>query len=515
VRLRKPVLPYWLVAAGCRLLGPSPFSTRILFVLCGGGVVMFSWMAARQATGSARAALLTALIVMCHPALFTSAARSLPDVVLSLFLTMSLAGFVGIIARGRADWSLLTCAYLGGALAVLSKGAPAVAFIAYASIYLAVFHRTLVLGHWTRFASVAVACVAISGSWFALMQHRHGDVLAQQFLGDQAGAHRFAVDVSQICMQAMTGAGLLAASFAVPLIPAARPLLRRRREAAGILDREVNHFLLGWCGLFLAAAACINHVNLRYLLPVVPAVGVILGCMLTELEGPLLRRNFRWIAWFSLLLPVAAGCIVVPLHWGTTPLLAIVAAAGIVATIEMLRRQLRFTSGVHSATVAAVGLYAAVFLCAWTGTEVMGRSFGRRMSEVVTDSGARELVLLGEPAHASRIRVCSSGTVRVVEQRRAKETPASPVASLDESLLPTAAEGFQRVRVPCGFNRIEPEEVAKALLRGELAELIRKRRREYIVAIPVDAPTEAIAEQTGAVAAQMAAETESATVIQR
>ncbi|MCA9053164.1 MAG: glycosyltransferase family 39 protein [Planctomycetaceae bacterium] len=310
LRLQKPILAYWFVAAGTSLWDPSPFSTRVLFLLTGGALIWWGARAAWEATGSRAATALTAFMLACHPALIISAVRSLPDVLLGTFVTMSLAGFVAIIARGRADWGPLLTAYLGGALAILAKGSPAIVFVAYGTLYIAYYRRTLFRSQWSRFAVAATLCCALGGSWFAAMHWRYGAELVEQFVVDQGHPYRFASDTLQVLLQGLLIALTLVLSFGLILFPAARPIWNRRRDAAAICSRPVNHFLIGWIGLFLACAACINHVSLRYLLPVAGPTAILLATLIVELEGPRMRRNLRGLAWVSLaLIPIAATIV--------------------------------------------------------------------------------------------------------------------------------------------------------------------------------------------------------------
>lgn len=487
-RLRKPVLPYWFVALGCQIFGPSPFSSRLMFVLAGGGVVWLSWLAARQATASNRAAVLTALIVMCHPALILSSSRSLPDIVLCLFLTMSLAGFLGIVAGGRPEPRLLALAYGGGALAVLSKGAPAAVFVLYSTIFLLVKQRSMVLVHWKRFTVVGLIFLALSGSWFLAMQVMHGHVLGDQFLNDQAGSERIADHPAQVLKQGLISVLVLAASFAPALLSSLPTLTLRGRDALAILDRPVSHFLLGWCLLFLSAAACVNHVSLRYLLPLVAPLGVMLGYVLAELEGPLLRRSLRWLAWTSIALLLPFAGLAFAVMNSDHPLLTIAALLALTGCGVLLVRQMRFTSAVRSVAVSAMAMQIALGIAAWGGQTLQGRSFGYEIAELLhSRQTTGPLVLIGEAAHASRIRICSGGDVGIVAATPATASSHSgaAMAALDPAQLPPESAGVTHVRVACGYHNIEPKALWTAIKDGRLVSLLQEHRREYTVAIPV------------------------------
>ncbi len=493
VRLRKPILPYWFAAAGTALFGASPWSTRLPFLLAGCGMIWATWAAAKQAHGSTRAATFAALIVMCHPAVLLSSTRSLPDIVLSFFLAVSLVGFLGILSRCRADWSLLALAYGGGACAILSKGAPALVFVAFASLIIFWKRRVLVEGAWQRFALAAGLCAVTSSSWFVAMHVMHGSVLQEQFLADQAGEMRFAPSAATIARHAILIVLVLLGSFAATLLPAGQTFLRRARELVAIADRPAYHLLLGWTVLFLAAAACINHVSLRYLLPVVVPVSILLGNLLAELDGPALRIGVRRMAWLSLAcLPVGA-VLFIALHVRTHPVQTALVTLATAAAGYRLWSEMRKTSTLRAAVVSTASLHLVLAIVAFTGHNLLGRSFGYQVHEVLRAHGAadRPLILIGEAAHATRARVCSGGLLMVNRRPRAEapeQAGTAAIAAIDPDALPPESEGVRHVHVPCGFDGVRVSEALRALAHGELDDYLRLRSRSYTLALPTNRP---------------------------
>ena len=488
LRLRKPILPYWFAAAGMSLAEPSPFTSRVLFLLAGGGIIWWGARAAREATGSAPVATMTALILACHPVLILAATRSLPDVILGLFLTVSLAGFVRIIARGRADWGPLLTAYLGGALAILAKGSPAIVFVGYGTAYIAVRKRTLFLSQWRRFGLAGAMCILVGGSWFAVMQWRHGDELTRQFVVDQGHPYRFAENALQVASQSVLSVLLLATCFGLMLFPSLRSFWTRRSEVVPICRRSVNEYVLGWIMLFLGCAACINHVSPRYLLPATPPAAILLAGLMIELDGPRIRRNLRGLAWISWGLVPVAGLLFVVVRWSQAPTETLLATALAAAGTWRLFRQMRFTGITRGSSVVTAAVLLMLLTLSWAGVAASGRSFGYRLADALAaelGTADTDVTLIGKPAHASRVRVCSGGKLRV-RQLYEHEIAAISESEVVAALNPDDLRGVSAktvLPVACGLEDVRLGDAWEAFQAGRLSEYIDSHRRYYYVAI--------------------------------
>jgi hypothetical protein len=80
-RLRKPVRPYWLVAARYRMFGIYLWAGRLPFILAGALVIALTYRTAPALTGDPETAMLAAAIMFSHPQLILASIRSIPDVV--------------------------------------------------------------------------------------------------------------------------------------------------------------------------------------------------------------------------------------------------------------------------------------------------------------------------------------------------------------------------------------------------------------------------------------------------
>ncbi len=118
----KPVLHYWMTAASFSLLGETEFAARLIPVLCALLGAWVTFLMARRLYGL-RAAFYAAAILSTCLLWFAIAHLNILDMTVSLFMTLSMAGFWwgtrdGSI-RGRRYLYLF---YAGMALATLSKG---------------------------------------------------------------------------------------------------------------------------------------------------------------------------------------------------------------------------------------------------------------------------------------------------------------------------------------------------------------------------------------------------------
>lgn len=175
-RFLKPIATYWFTVGSYALFGASPFSSRFFFWLSGGFLVLIVYYMARSLTGNKKTAWLAALIVATNPLLIISATRSIPDILLALFLTISAWGFLEIMAKPEKKKKIYYwMAFMGAALAFETKGLPAAAFTGASLLF-------LLINPWRRikakdlFEPVSLLIsILVSCSWFVIMYIKFGD----------------------------------------------------------------------------------------------------------------------------------------------------------------------------------------------------------------------------------------------------------------------------------------------------------------------------------------------------
>ena len=126
--------------------------------------------------------MLAAFITASNPLVLMSASRSIPDILLVLFLTISAWGFLEILIAENPQKKYYWFAYLGAALAFETKGIPAAAFAGVSMLF-------LVLNPWKRKKvnqilepASLITAILVALSWFIIMYVEHGSRLSFVFL---------------------------------------------------------------------------------------------------------------------------------------------------------------------------------------------------------------------------------------------------------------------------------------------------------------------------------------------
>ena len=119
----KPILIYWSILGAYKMFGVAAWAARLPSALCAAFTATGLFCLARMFLRR-RAALLSSLVLMSAPLFVVVGHLALTDMLLTVFLTMSMLCFLLKLSGGR-DWSLWT-GYATLGLAVLAKGPLAV-----------------------------------------------------------------------------------------------------------------------------------------------------------------------------------------------------------------------------------------------------------------------------------------------------------------------------------------------------------------------------------------------------
>ena len=545
LRLKKPLLPYWVAAAGFATVGVSPLGGRIGFLLAGAAVVWLTWKTARLAaecpvsrrlaprvadsrsqpyarvsrseTPTDRtqfAALLAAGIAMCHPALLISAPRSVPDVCLTLCVTLSMWGFVGMLAHETVRLRWVAGAFGGGALAVLSKGLPGAAFVVFATAFLAWRCPTIARRHWRSLLCAAVMSGVVSGSWFAYIAGRHQEELARQFVNDQIGSQRFVDSGWQAAWQFPAYAAIIAATL-LPWISAAihrraadvsLPSGRWSPSGNNLLKENLSQphiqLLLGWTLLYCGLASFVNHVSPRYLLPVVPAIAIVVGDLLSRVETEALRHGLRRLLGVSIGgVAIAAAMSVLVMGLGamsaraeprfpgeTGVLVGVIGITALPLSTLLWRGSARWGRAGQVAGVA-VCVHAMLLIGGLTLHQALPDTFAAQVHAQLIANGVQggRVIVIGAPAHATRLRVELNGSHEVVwggDTTLPRHVRPSDVIVLDERIANQSGLAVEHsALVTCGYRESNPRDVLSAVTSGRLAQYLAEQQKQYIVAI--------------------------------
>lgn len=270
----KPALTYWLMAAAMRGLGPTAAAGRAVSgVAALGLLVATAWLGARLV---GRDAALAGTIVLASSVAFMGFGRiAMSDMLLALLSTLAVA--LGVRAwQAPAAWVVPLLGLVLG-LGFLTKGPIA---LLLPGLGLALYSWPRRRSPWpvTRLGlGLAALLAAVAGlSWFALVYRRLGVApLAHFFLRENL--ERFGATTYD------TGRGPLFYAGAYLAVGAPWSLLlplaawRVLRPRLGDSNTSGSRFLLLWAALMLVPLSLSRGKLDYYLLPLLPAVSLVLG----------------------------------------------------------------------------------------------------------------------------------------------------------------------------------------------------------------------------------------------
>lgn len=278
LRFKKPIMTYWAVLTGFKLFGVSAFSSRIIFLLLGTGLIGLTYVLAKTATNDKTIASCSAWITAAQPLVIFSSSRSIPDILLVFCLTLSAIGITGILNNADSPQKkYLWMFYLGLGFGFAVKGLPALALGGVALLYLiANPWARIKLGNLLHVPSIAIAA-AIGLFWFVMMYLEFGPAYLNSFFDDQVGV-RVGSKTSLAIKHFLFGCGVLVALF-LPWIF----LIRKGNRP--IWSQTIKTYLpfMGFAAAWLVAiiimTAFVSVFYERYLLPVYPLVAVAFCCL--------------------------------------------------------------------------------------------------------------------------------------------------------------------------------------------------------------------------------------------
>ena len=282
-RFLKPIFTYWVLIGSYKIFGVSTFSSRIFFWLAGALLVLITYLMTQSLTRNRKIAAFAAFITAANPLVIMSASRSIPDILLVLFLTISAWGFLEIQLRKIPEKKFYWMAYFGAALAFETKGIPAAAFAGVSMLY-------LILNPWKRkkirdvFEPYSIiGAILIAFCWFIIMYAKHGTVYLESFFGDQVSGR-----ISSKTLQMLKNMGigivtLLAFLFPWVFIVFSKPgELKRYLQTSDGQKKSIFGFIITWVVLIILMSGMVFKFYDRYVLPVIPLVSVFFAFLLFE-----------------------------------------------------------------------------------------------------------------------------------------------------------------------------------------------------------------------------------------
>ena len=295
----KPPLQYWLGALAFDSLGVQAWTARLPTAIAGLLAVMAAGFTGARLAGRDAGAYAALVLLGCVWHVGLSHLLSL-DGLLAFWMTIALCAFLLAqrdgLGRPQVRNAMLAC-YAALAAATLTKGlvAPAVAGATLVLYTLA----TRDLGPWRRLHPVAgtLLFLAIAAPWFVLVSARNPEFARFFFIHEHV--ERFLTQTHN-----RTGEwwyfvpwfvlGLMP-WFLVWLVTLPASLARAPRNANGF---SWIRFCLVWAAFIIVFFSLSGSKLPSYILPMFPALALVIGFELTRLPA----RTLMWIA-----LPLAAG----------------------------------------------------------------------------------------------------------------------------------------------------------------------------------------------------------------
>ena len=300
----KPALLYWMSATGYHLFGVNEFAARVPTAATALLTVALMYFAVSR-LGNRGLALASALVLATSGIFIAYARVATPDMILTASITASLlAAYYSTRAGGRARsvyWALSFCC-LG--LDVLAKGlVGAVLVFAIFGIYLFLAGQLRTVP-WRDWLIGIVVFVAVAATWYGPVTMRHGWAFIEEFFVrhhfQRYTSNEFGHPQPVYFFVLVAIGGLAPWSFF--LIPAIARLRSFKESRSSLLA-------LAWIWAVVPVLFfSFSESKLPgYILPVFPALALIIGAEVERYWRGELIRTLRAAAWLTALLLVGMG----------------------------------------------------------------------------------------------------------------------------------------------------------------------------------------------------------------
>lgn len=304
----KPPMQYWATAAAYKAFGLNEWTARLWTGLTGFAGILLAAFAAYRLYGR-ETGLLTGVVLGGSFYQLALGHINTLDMGVSFFLELALVGFL-LAHHDRAsqtenrNWMLITWAAMAGAM--LSKGLiglvlPGAALVLY--ILLTRQWRLLARMHWLKGLTLFTGLTA---PWFALVSQRNPEFL--QFFFIHEHFQRFSTDVARRVEPWWFFLPLLVLGIS----PWISWLLQSLRE--GLKRQSSEQFrpgllLVVW-SVFIFVFFSLSQSKLpAYILPIMPALAILLARHLLSQEGENLRPHFMILTLLAGILALASWIV--------------------------------------------------------------------------------------------------------------------------------------------------------------------------------------------------------------
>lgn len=381
----KPPLTLWAMALSFRLLGVHEVAARLWQVLMGLAILWLTIDAGRLYLPE-RTALRAGWMLLTSMLFWYAVLVPQQDVATVFFLSLAFWAFLRGRRSGRIGYYYLVCAAFAGELltrGILGLGLGGAVIGAYV-----IARRGQPIRHfissWQNAGHAVLGLVlfaALGLPWFGVEAHILGPDFVQAFFGGGNARFFSGGPVASGLSLVLGYAALLAGAF-LPWsgwVPPALSLALRRAKARddAPAGREERAFVLVWAAVAFALPHLIAWRVIRYLLPVLPPLALLVAEWAEAATSPVCPARGASLAYrltLSLMVPFGLAAIVLP--WVPLPaqgeplrpfvqLVLGVFAAGAAVYAWLGRRDATAGRRILAATAVAAFLVLGAMLAAW------------------------------------------------------------------------------------------------------------------------------------------------------
>lgn len=493
-RFKKPILTYWVVLLSYKAMGVNYLASRLPFLLAGTLVVWLTYRLAVVLVRRRPEALVAATIMASNLTVLYMSIRSTPDILLMLFILVSMIGFSNVIFRERRSAWDYGMAYLGVAMAVSTKGLFGLLPLLFVFGFVLLAKPPGVRWQSLIHGPVMMATLPVAIFWFIFAFTRHGDAAVTDFVGDQVGGERFEGSKWYIISNIVT----YLSSFIIQLLPwSAGALLflyygwRRKVTMFPGVRREIL-FMVSWLLLLFGVFIFGNIQRTRYFLPAYPHLAILFALLLcagfrNRVTRPRLKLVILSLCWFLAGVGIVlfmAGCRI---HYSLLVSGAIISGL----SVFLITRCSRWTPAFF---MAGFGVLLMVFSSVWD-IGVRPIFFISAAPEIT-----RRILMLypsGTPVAMAGVSVNYESQVRVLSGGRVKPAKLPLMPTHEEigkfPLLVCARQDFEQGKLGagtvvgeiCGFGGWRAKDFAALLSSRKKETVWAARRDEYYLVRPL------------------------------
>ncbi|BCJ90138.1 hypothetical protein IZ6_08730 [Terrihabitans soli] len=475
LRLRKPIIPYWISAAGFETAGMGVLGSRLFWVFCALGILALTYALARALGASERVSLFALLLTGGNPLFMRASVNAIPDMPLTLFLLMSALGFAKLLRDDNPPRHAAWLAYTSAALAVLTKGI--LPFVLLAIVFASAF-----LFARRRFRNLlapgpVLVAIALVSSWYLYAILKYPDVFYAEFIGDQL-TKKVARSPLEIPLAALLYLAIFIASFF--FLPVVLWLAGRGRKLTE-LPPAVK--MLGlWVLTVPLAFSLGGFLSERYLIPAVPVCAALLALGFSKLDPDsfVLTRAARVLLAIMLIVETVAIALYLAIEYQLAPLweavlLSLIAAAIIAVVVHAI------WTGRRAAYVLLVSVVLVTAMSAVPLRHLVMPHPGDILADrlVAANIDPSRAFLWGDSELAAAVRLHAPRAEMFHEVKTIDAVPmqAPCVVMSDKKryVLELQNRGFKVETVKGGWRILDPQRLVTAAWNGKLAEMRAER----------------------------------------